>query len=224
VVAKFFEGLEYLPREIKDEIIRTCSGNGYHEKPNTYSLTTVLGCLRQAFYQKTLPRPPVTVQNCYAMYRGVLFDEKWTRLFRHNQVRCTYRCRSIPVTISGKYDFITSTDPPVLTDLKTREKLEELVSPIVSHIKQVRFYAYCNSIHHAQLIYVNLQTCKVFPVEVGNVQPLLDEIEERAYRLYMAFLTNTVPPVEESGLCSYCSYQTVCSKQQIEKPAPETSP
>ena len=214
---KVFEGLNYLPMEIKNDIIRTCGGGNYQEKPNTYSLTNVLGCLRQAYYQKTLPRPPETVQSCYAKYRGILFDEKWTRLFRHNQVRCTYRCKSIPITISGKYDFITNTDPPVLTDLKTREKLESLTSPIYSHIKQVRFYAYCNSIHHAQLIYVNLETCKVFPIEVGNVQPLLDEIEERAYRLYMAFLTNTIPPMEESGLCSYCNYQTTCNPPKLQK-------
>jgi CRISPR/Cas system-associated exonuclease Cas4 (RecB family) len=210
-MSEFYEGLEYLPPEIKDHILRSVGDGDYQEKPNTYSLTTLLYCLRKAYYRKLYPKP-LNLQGAYPIYRGRLFDDKWSPLFRHNQIRCTYRCKTVPITISGKYDFLTSSNPPVLTDLKTTGSLYYVKEPSPEYIKQVRIYAYLNSLHHAQIIYIDFKSAKIFPVAVGDVQPLLDELEEKAYTLYTALLTKTPPSREESFLCNYCEYSDMCKE------------
>jgi CRISPR/Cas system-associated exonuclease Cas4 (RecB family) len=193
--------------------LRSIGDGDYQEKPNTYSLTSLLYCLRKAYYRKINPKP-LTLQNAYPIYRGRLFDDKWSPLFRHNQVRCTYRCKTVPVTISGKYDFLTSTDPPILTELKTTKNLHYINTPSEEYIKQVRFYAYLNSLQHAQIIYIDFGDAKVFPVEVGDTTVLLEEIERKATTLYYALKNCEPPPQEPSWLCNYCEYSDMCKEQQ----------
>jgi CRISPR/Cas system-associated exonuclease Cas4 (RecB family) len=207
--------LDDLPQEIKDHIMRTVGNDdGYQEKPNTYSLTTLLYCIRKGYYRKTHPKP-LSLESAYNIYRGKLFDEKWSPLFRHNQVRSTYRCKSVPVTISGKYDFLTCENGVyIVTDLKTTKSLQYINEPSPEYAKQVKFYAYLNSLQQAQLIYIDFGNAKKFTINVGDVQPLLDELETKAQQLYIAYTTKQPPPKEQSWLCTYCEYQTECNTQE----------
>lgn len=198
-----------LPEQIKEEILRQVNGDDYQSKPNTYSITELLYCLRRAYFRRINPKP-TQLKSAFNLYRGRIFDQLWSQLFRHNQVRCTYRCKNIPITISGKYDFLTNDN--VLTDLKTIKTLYYITEPSPEYIIQVRFYAWLNSIEKAQIVYIDFGDCKVFPVEVGDCTQLLEEIESKATILYNALKNNMIP--KEKGVewqCANCDYKKECN-------------
>ena len=202
--------LEDLPKEIKEHIIRSANGEDYHNKPNTYSLTELLYCIRKAYYRRTQPKP-TKLEAAFNMYRGKVFDTLWSPLFQHNQVRSTHRCKNIPITISGKYDFLTSDN--ILTDLKTTKSLYYVNEPSEEYKIQVRFYAWLNSIEKAQIVYIDFGDCKVFPVEVGDCNDMLEGLELKAEILYKSLQNKTVPYKPLTALewmCKKCEYQEEC--------------
>lgn len=204
--------LEALPQPIKDQILRSANFDDYIGKPNTYSVTELLYCVRKSYYKRTQPRP-MTLEQAFNLYRGKVFDNLWTPLFKHNQVRSTYRCRNIPITISGKYDFIDENG--VLVDLKTAKSLYFINEPGPEYVKQVRFYAWLNSIQKAKILYIDFGDCKVFDVEVGDCQELLDELETQATKLYNALKDNKPPErslLMPNWLCKCCDYKQECSQ------------
>jgi CRISPR-associated exonuclease Cas4 len=203
--------LSDLPQPIKDHILRSVNGEDYQGKPNTYSLTELLYCIRKAYYRRTNPKP-TDLESAFNLYRGKVFDNLWSPLFQHNQVRATYRCKHIPITISGKYDFLTADN--ILTDLKTTKNLYFINEPSEEYITQVRFYAWLNSITKAQLIYIDLGDAKVFPVEVGDCTELLENLEAKATQLYIALQYNRLPQKNTTvpdWLCKKCEYNTECT-------------
>jgi hypothetical protein len=118
----------------------------------------------------------------------------------------------VPITISGKYDFLTQDG--VLTDLKTTKSLYFINGPSPEYIAQVRFYAYLNSIERAQILYVDLGDAKVFPVEVGNCEQLLTELEVKAAQLYYALQFHAAPEKSDAvpiWLCEKCEYSEECN-------------
>ena len=204
-------GLDDLPQPIKDHILRNTNGEDYQNKPNTYSLTELLYCIRKAYYKRTNPKPH-TIESAFNIYRGKLFDNAWSPLFTHNQVRSTHRCKNIPITISGKYDFLTQDG--ILTDLKTTKSLYFVNEPSEEYKTQVRFYAWLNSIEKAQIVYIDFGDCKVFPVEVGDCTQLLNDLEAKATQLYFALHQQKAPikGVCAEWLCKKCEYQTECNQ------------
>jgi CRISPR-associated exonuclease Cas4 len=201
-----------LPNPIKEHILKSCNGEDYHNKPNTYSLTELLYCVRKAYYRRIKPKP-TELEAAFNMYRGKVFDNLWSPLFQHNQVRSTYRCRNIPITISGKYDFLTTDNPPILTDLKTTKSLYYVTEPSEEYKTQVRFYAWLNSIEKAQIVYIDFGDCKIFPVEVGDCSKILEELENKAEQLYNAIKTKTTPHkslLSPEWMCKKCDYLNEC--------------
>jgi CRISPR/Cas system-associated exonuclease Cas4 (RecB family) len=208
--------LEDLPIPIKEYILKNANGEDYYNKPNTYSLTELLYCTRKSFYKRTIPQK-TTLESAFNMYRGRLFDKEWSPLFRHNQVRSTYRCKNIPVTISGKYDFLTEDNEghPILVDLKTTKSLYYVTEPSEEYKTQVRFYAYLNSIDHAQILYIDFGDCKKFDVEVGDCSKLFEDLEAKATQLYFALKTGKVPAKENgtpTWMCKTCDYNKQCGE------------
>ena len=202
--------LEDLPKEIKEHILKNCNENDYHNKPNTYSLTELLYCIRKAYFRRVIPKP-MELESAFNIYRGKVFDNLWSPLFYHNQVRSTYRCKNIPITISGKYDFLTSEN--ILCDLKTTKSLYYINEPSEEYKTQVRFYAWLNSIEKAQIVYIDFGDCKVFPVEVGDCTQMLEELEAKATQLYNA-LKNNKTPVKGNGpewMCKKCEFSGECN-------------
>ncbi len=202
--------LEDLPEPIKNHILKTANYDDYIGKPNTYSVTELLYCIRKAYFKRTKPKH-ASLEQAYNLYRGKVFDQLWTPLFIHNQVRTTYRCKKIPITISGKYDFLTQDG--ILTDLKTAKSLYFINEPSPEYVAQVRFYAYLNSIEKAQIIYVDFGDCKVFPVEVGDCTSLLEELDVKATQLYYALQLKQPPEKPttlHTWLCQKCEYSQEC--------------
>lgn len=200
--------LDDLPQPIKDEILHRVNDGDYQNKPNTYSITELLYCIRKSYYRRIKPKHS-SLNAAFNMYRGQVFDQLWCRLFIHNQVRCTYRCHSIPITISGKYDFLT--DDGILTDLKTVKTLFYIKAPSPEYVIQIRFYAWLNSIEKAQILYIDFGDCKAFPVAVGDCTQLLEEVESKAKTLYDALQNNKAPTKDLSTptwQCEGCEYNT----------------
>jgi CRISPR-associated exonuclease Cas4 len=203
--------LEDLPKEIKEHILRSANSEDYHSKPNTYSLTELLYCIRKAYYRRTQPKA-TELEAAFNMYRGKVFDNLWSPLFQHNQVRSTYRCKNIPITISGKYDFLTKDN--ILTDLKTTKSLYFVNEPSEEYKTQVRFYAWLNSIEKAQIVYIDFGDCKVFPVEVGDCNEMLEALELKAEILFKSIQNKAVPfkPVTApEWMCKKCEYKEECN-------------
>lgn len=203
--------LEDLPQPIQDQILKSANFDDYTAKPNTYSVTDLLYCLRKTYFNKVNPKPK-TLESAFNLYRGKVFDNLWTPLFKHNQVRCTHRVKNYPITISGKYDFID--EKGILTDLKTAKSLYFINEPGQEYVKQVRFYAYLNAVEKAQILYVDFGSVKVFPVEVGDCTELINELENKAIILWSA-LEKKQPPIRcpdtPEWLCKKCEHKEECN-------------
>jgi len=191
--------LSELPDPIKEHILKSINNESYTPMPNAFGVTEILGCIRQTFFRKLEERrtgksKPFDLNSSYAFYRGKLFDSAWTNLFDRNQIRCTHRVSGYPITISGHFDFMWNDE---VWDLKTTKNLYFVKEPSKQYCKQVRFYAYCNSLNGGKLLYIDMGDCKVFNVPMDNIEETIREIENKAIELYKAL--NTVK-------CEYCGF------------------
>lgn len=212
---------ETLPQTIKDYIITQANNDTYEAMQNTYSITTVLYCIRKKYFQQTLPKKPFDLKTSVNFYRGNLWDRNFTGLFKRNQIRSTYRCRNVPITISGKFDFIDENG--VLTDLKCPSDLyyvERDGKPSEAYRKQVLFYCYTNAQTKGQVMYWNGNKCIIYPVEVTdeNCRELIEELESKVMLLWSAFQTGKPPSKQacnpESYECrSMCDFSKECSEE-----------
>lgn len=199
--------IEDLPRPIREHILAKVNTD-YKSLPNSFNLTELLYCLRKTYFQRVFPQA-FDLKAAWYIYRGELLDEVWTPLFSRHQVRCTHRCKNVPAVIVGKFDFLDENG--VLTDLKTTKSLYYVDGPKDEHVKQVRFYAWCNAVEKAQLIYADFGDIKVFPVDVGDCTDLLIELEGKVERLFHG-LECGKPPVDRGPewMCRGCEYKEAC--------------
>lgn len=203
--------LSDLPDPIKKYILQTANFDNYVSQKNSYSLTELLYCIRKSYYKRTQPKP-TTLESAFNLYRGKVFDNEWSPLFKRNQIRCTHRVKNYPISISGKYDFLTEDN--IVTDLKTAKSLYFINGVSEEYKKQVRFYAYCNALEKAQIVYIDFGDAKVFPVEVGDCTQLIEELESKAVLLWSA-LQKGKPPEKNcftpDWLCKKCDYKEECN-------------
>lgn len=202
--------LSDLPDPIKDHILNRTNNEEYTTQQNSYSVTELLYCQRKAYYKRTQPKPQ-TLESAFNLYRGKVFDNLWSPLFKRNQIRCTHRVPGYPISISGKYDFLT--EDGTVTDLKTTKSLYFVNGASEEYQKQVRFYAYCNALSKAQIVYIDFGDCKVFPVEVGDCTQLIQELEGKAIQLWSALQTGRAPVKSlavHDWLCKNCEYSKEC--------------
>lgn len=209
--------VENLPQPIKDMILRKANEDNYEPMPNNFSITELLYCLRKKYFQKKLPKKPVDLKTANNFFRGNVWDNIFSSQFKRNQIRCTYRCRNIPISISGKFDFLDENN--IITDLKSPADLYYIecnnkVSE--AYRKQVLFYCYCNAIPQGQVMYWDGSKCLKLPVEVTeeSCKQLIEEIESRAFILWYALQQNRPPTKDaskpESWECGFCSFQEEC--------------
>jgi hypothetical protein len=209
--------LEDLPQPIKDLILNASKMDDYEPLPNSYSITEIICCLRKIHFRRTLPKKQIDLKSANNFFRGNLWDRTFTSQFKRNQVRSTYRCTSVPISISGKFDFIDENG--ILTDLKCPASLffvkrEGKVSP--QYEKQILFYCYTNAIPQGQIMYWDGAECLKIPVEVTeeNCYDLIREIENKATILYEAKQTGKAPTREQSKPeeweCKCCDFQMEC--------------
>ena len=209
--------VDNLPQPIKDSILNECNFDDYEAMPNNFSITEILYCLRKKYFQKTLPKKPIDLETAIHFHRGNIWDRDFCSKFKRSQVRCTYRCKNIPITISGKFDFLDENN--IITDLKSPADLfyvERDGKPNKHYEQQVRFYCYCNAIPQGQVMYWNGAKCIKYPVEITdqNCEELITEIEYRAFILWNSLQENKVPdrhilPPQEWE-CKKCDFKEEC--------------
>ena len=210
-----------LPQEIQNSILNKANFDNYKPMPNTYSITEILSCLRQKFYQKTLPKKNIELKTAINFYRGNLWDNAFSPLFKRNQIRCTYRCKNIPICISGKFDFLTSDG--IVTDLKSPSNLfyvERNGKPSETYRKQVLFYCYTNAQTKGQIMYWDGSKCLMYPIEVTDekCKELIEEVESRTVILWASLHNGKVPNKEiyppETWMCQCCDFSIKCTQEQ----------
>jgi hypothetical protein len=209
--------IEDLPKPIQEMILNQSNFSEYEPMPNTYAITEILGCLRQKFFQKTLPKRPITIETAINFYRGNLWDKNFTGLFKRNQIRSTYRCRSLPICISGKFDFLYE---GTITDLKSPASLfyvKNSGKPSETYRKQVLFYCYTNAQTKGQVMYWDGHECLKYPVEVTEEKcaELIEEIESRTMILWTSIHNKKAPNKilfpPESWMCKCCEFVEECN-------------
>jgi hypothetical protein len=189
-------GLEDLPIRIQNAILgidengkKTKDKDSYYDRtPNQLHITELLYCLTKSHHSRITP-VELNLKQTYPLYRGNVWDELLTSLYRQNQIRCTHRVSDIPATIIGKLDFID--DDGTLCDLKTASSLfytKKDGGAKEEHKKQVQFYCYCNAIESAKVIYFDFGDSVTYHVEVPSAEymkkTLIVELEEKARRLW----------------------------------------
>lgn len=127
-------------------------------------------------------------------------------------MRCTHRVKNYPISITGKYDFLT--DDGTVIDLKTTKSLYFVKEPSEEYKKQVRFYAFCNAFEKAAILYIDFGDCKYFTVDVGDCTSLIEELEGKAIMLWSALYNGHAPqknPETPTWLCQKCQYSEECA-------------
>jgi len=195
----------------------------YEPLPNSYSITEIIYCIRKINFRHTLPKRPIDLKSANNFFRGNLWDRTFTPQFKRNQIRSTYRCESVPISISGKFDFIDENG--ILTDLKSPANLffvKNAGKPSIQYEKQVRFYCYTNAIPKGQIMYWDGNDCIKYPVEITkeNCYELINEIENKANILYHSRQTGKSPTRQQSNPeeweCNCCEFLIRCCIEEEE--------
>jgi len=214
-----------MPLKIRQRILDEVNSNSdYISLPNCYHITSLVGCLRKTYYRKVLPQKPIPLETAKNFFRGNHWDRIFSPCYRHNQIRVTYRCKSVPISISGHFDFIDDDDPinPIVTDLKSPKTLfyiERDGKPSNQYRLQVLFYCYCTAISKGRVAYWDGNNWLPYDIEVTDqaCQTLLDKLETKSFMLYNAYQNNTAPLKEndlEPWECGYCEFQKECQENK----------
>lgn len=200
--------IEQLPEPILDHI-NSLVEREYTYRDGSLHVTELLYCLRKSYLRRQETAEKEISQKWY-LYRGLIFDELWTTKFSRNQVRITHRIPDGP-TIVGKIDFIHE---DTIYELKTVSNFYALKDGAKEqHIKQVKFYAWCENLDKAKLIYVSLEGVRIFDIDCSDAYETVRELEEKARILYKALKSKIPPEPVESWECRYCEYKNLCWKE-----------
>lgn len=188
--------------------------------PNSYSITEIIYCTRKLHYRRNKPKKNIDLKSANNFFRGNLWDRTFTSQFKRNQVRSTYRCTNVPISISGKFDFIDENG--ILTDLKSPANLffvKQQGKPSEEYEKQILFYCYTNAIQQGQIMYWDGSDCIKYPIQITQeaCQTLIKELEIKAAILYESRQTGKTPSREQSNPadweCKCCEFLIECCKE-----------
>jgi len=202
-----------LPEPILEHIKKTVERE-YEYDDRKVHVTELTGCILKAYLNRKLSEKiEEPFERVWYKYRGLIFDELWTGLFPRNQVRITHRIPDGPV-ITGRIDFIHDGK---IFELKTINTIKKLGEPLSHHVKQVKFYAWCENIDKAVIIYVSFDGFKIFEIDCSDAYNVVKEFEEKALKLYKALKENKPPePDAEEWECRYCDfYMVYCGGREI---------
>lgn len=217
--------LNDLPIPIKNMILEEANGEeNYPPMPNSYRITELIGCIRKVYYRRTQPKKMVELETAKNFYRGNTWDRAFCKCFPYNQIRVTYRCKRVPISIVGHFDFLNEDDPtaPIITDLKSPKTLfyvEKEGKPNEQYRKQILFYCFCSAIPNGAIMYWDGHKSITYPVEATEdaCAPLIEELETKSHLLWLSLKNgkaptkNAFPP--ETWECGLCEFVTDCNKE-----------
>lgn len=202
--------LELLPQPVKDHVIKKANQE-YELKDTRFSVSELVYCLRKPFFRRKYPIP-VNLTKAWYFFRGKLFHEAFANLFPRNEVPVTHRIKGTPIVISGRLDVMHEGQ---VIEFKTTNSLKYTNEVKPEHRMQAAFYAWCQGLDKATVIYLDLNTAKKFEVTVNERD--IETLEKIASTLYEAIKTG-IPPValnKQDWECSakYCDYFDRCDKK-----------
>jgi len=185
------------------EHIRSVVEREYEYADERIHVSELCGCLLKAWFRRRYPVER-DFDQLWFLYRGIVYDELWTRLFERNQIRVTHRIRNGP-TIVGRYDFYWDDR---IWDLKTTISVRNLKEPFSHHVDQVKFYCWCENVDKGALLYVSFDGYQIFYFDCDDAEEVVKRFEEKAIVLYNALEANEPPTTAytESWECRYCEY------------------
>ena len=173
-------------------------------------VTELLGCMRKSYLRRRDPRP-LTKKQMFIFYRGQLFDNLYTPLFKRNQVRVTQRILDAKeLVISGRLDFIDIDG--AVADWKTVDGtfFVERDGPKPEHISQLLFYCWCEANEKARLYYMSLSNLIKIDIDASQEKQVenLEMLEKLAIGYQTYLNTNTLPPMDDKHSPDYweCCY------------------
>ncbi len=203
------------------------SGISKLKYPNTYSVSTLVNCLRKSYYKKSYNKngkayDDSVVEKLWPTVRGNLLHQI-TRAYKWHELDMEY---DIPLgngkiaTVSGRLDMYDWRNKTII-DLKTTKDIlsqaEKNIIPRQEHIVQIQCYGTIFSdvipIENLVLVYADLNNMLSYKIvnedKTWWMRDRILEIEKS--------ITKNQPPIREiSKLCYFCNYQNQC-KPDIEK-------
>lgn len=214
-----------IPKRIEQKILAaTNDKDDYTPMPNSYSITELVGCIRKTFYKNTSPKQIFDLAAAKNFYRGNMWDFNFCGCYPRNQIRVTYPCQNVPISISGHFDFINDDDPnnPIVTDLKapkTAYYVKREGKPSTHYHRQVLFYCICTAIYKGEIGYWdgNDWLGFQFTATIETRKALIIELEAKVLALYFAY-RNGKPPnkqisAPEAWECNCCNFFRECSQE-----------
>jgi len=207
-------GFENLPVPIVSHIRDSLTVR--HVQPHTFHVTELIRCLRLAWYKRTYPEQVKwSIKSLLNIYRGSVFDDRWTPLFKVHQKN--YRVKRRGVVITGTFDFLYE---GFIYDLKlpTVATYKKIFGAGQIYRRQVQAYL---SLAHANGELLDVHRARVLMVaedvvveEVAEWAGMLDSwLWPRAFLLDSAFNSgdpSLLAGPEESSECreEFCSAST----------------
>lgn len=196
MVVKF--GVDALPNRLKDFLLSQI--NIRPALPSVYHITGLTHCLRKLWYRIKFPEEcGFSLESCYHIFRGSMFDKVFTSLFPIHQK--TYIQTKRGVTITGTLDFLMFDDDlgeRILVDLKCPKNTYYLKKESLGRIgyqRQVLAYLALAKVNNELM---DVKRCRILSIaddvivhEYGESPDILESFFwPRAFILHAAVISN----------------------------------
>lgn len=179
---------------------------GPRNEPDVIHVSEVAGCLRKAYYYRTL-NLPVPPDKVVILTIGGLIH----RVIQPELTELGYTCEAElradmgPFTLVGHADALNTEH---VIELKSVTRMPR--EPYTHHLLQANAYAVMAEVPHFAVAYISKAGGYVRTTFHRADQGLFDLLASRACELYEALRARKPPKPEPSKLCRWCSAYPIC--------------
>ena len=177
-----------------------------------YGVTSLIYCLRKAYYRYTLGDRK-TLKQLFILSRGKHFH----RLFQ-TKIKDVLHELYLEVKIGNGIricGFVDTYTHGNLYEYKSVARIPK--QPYDSHLAQIYAYAWLAMengyrVDKLHLMYVSMRDYKIFELDMDKdyVDELSSFLKSRARSLHSSLYYNKLPRAEEGIECDYCSFHDLC--------------
>ena len=195
-----------------------------------YSVSTLLGCPRKAFFQKTVTsfeKIDLTQveDNIWRTTRGN-FLHQITQAYSWNELEGKYivNVNGEDIPVFGRLDCYDPEEKNII-EFKTMDNVSKSANagilPFDSHIKQIQIYGTIFKdiipVEKLTIVYLDMNDVVSFEIQKND---MLNWIINKVTTIENAIKSKKIPDGQVNSFCKLCNYQTTCSnnKNGIEKP------
>ncbi len=182
-------------------------------------VTSLLGCIRQLYFEETIGTGYVKPSSFYPAFRGIMAHkimEDFKIPGAVDEKRFTREWKGVKIT--GRPDRIVPSEKAI-DDYKTTERVPDFGRVYKSHEEQLNLYRWLVGeeyhIDNLRVIYMDMKTAKVMNARVWADPELEAFLDEKAEKVKSAFDRNELPPYEKIWLCDYCQHTVQCREHAL---------